>query len=49
MDTSALNEEVFVPWNKGMLLGPKPPLKPKQIWSIRIHLQISGKLRDLAL
>ena len=49
MDTLELNDGVFVPWNKGKLLGPKPPLKPKQIWSIRIHLQISGKLRDLAM
>ena len=23
-------------WNKGKLMGQKPPLKPKEIWSIRI-------------
>ncbi len=28
-----------VPWNKGKLVGQKPPLKPKDIWAIRIHLQ----------
>ena len=26
-------------WNKGKLVGQKPPLKPKDIWAIRIHLQ----------
>jgi len=25
------------PWNKGKLIGQKPPLKPKDIWAIRIH------------
>ena len=37
------------PWNKGKLIGQKPPLKLKEIWSIRIRLQIANKLRDLAL
>src|SRR3978361_174248 len=37
------------PWNKGRLLGQKPPLKPKEIWSIRIRLQLANKERDLAL
>jgi hypothetical protein len=23
------------PWNKGKLVGQKPPLKPKDIWAIR--------------
>lgn len=26
------------PWNKGKLIGQKPPLKLKDIWAIRIHL-----------
>jgi integrase len=29
------------PWNKGKLTGQKPPLKLKEIWAIRIRLQIS--------
>lgn len=37
------------PWNKGKLIGPKPPLKPKDIWAIRIHLQNEHRVRDLAL
>jgi len=37
------------PWNKGNLVGQKPPLKLKEIWSIRIRLQIANRIRDLAL
>jgi len=37
------------PWNKGKLIGQKPPLKLKEIWSIRIRLQIANRIRDLAL
>src|SRR5689334_10931509 len=32
------------PWNKGKLIGPKPPLRPKHVWSIRTKLQIDGRL-----
>jgi len=34
---------------KSRLVGQKPPLKPKEVWSIRIRLQIGGRQRDLAL
>jgi integrase len=37
------------PWNKGKIVGQKPPLKLREIWSIRIHLQIAGHLRNLAM
>lgn len=36
-------------WNKGRLLGQKSPLKPKEIWSLRIRLQLAERERDLAL
>ncbi len=36
-------------WNKGKLLGQKPPLKLNQIWAIRIRLQLANRVRDLAL
>lgn len=36
-------------WNKGKLVGQKTPLKLKEIWAIRIRLQLSEKIRDLAL
>ena len=38
-----------VPWNKGKLVGAKPPLRPSHVWSIRTKLQIEGKKRDLTL
>ena len=37
------------PWNKGKLIGAKPPLGPRHVWSIRTKLQMQGKKRDLAL
>ncbi len=38
-----------VPWNKGKLIGQKPPLKLKEIWAIRISLQLNHRARELAL
>ena len=38
-----------VPWNKGKLIGQKAPLKLKDIWAIRIRLQLGHNIRDLAL
>jgi hypothetical protein len=37
------------PWNKGRLIGQKRPLKPKDVWAIRVRLQLEGRKRDLAL
>jgi integrase len=37
------------PWNKDKLIGPKPPLRSKHVWSIRTKLQLEGRKRDLAL
>ncbi len=37
------------PWNKGKLVGQKAPLKLKDIWAIRVRLQLRNKVRDLAL
>jgi integrase len=39
----------FQPWNKGKIVGQKPPLQPKHIWAIRTRLQLSNRKRDLAL
>ena len=36
-------------WNKGHIIGQKPPLKPSEVWSIRTRLQVAGAERDLAL
>jgi hypothetical protein len=38
-----------VPWNKGKLVGQKLPLKLQEIWAVRIHLEIRGQHRNLAL
>ena len=35
------------PWNKGKLIGQKSPLKLKDIWAIRFHLQQGGALETL--
>ena len=37
------------PWNKGRLIGQKRPLKPKDVWSIRVRLQVEHRARNLAL
>ena len=37
------------PWNRGKLTGQKPPLKPRHVWAIRTRLQLSKRVRDLAL
>ncbi|MFJ4048442.1 tyrosine-type recombinase/integrase [Pseudomonas hunanensis] len=37
------------PWNKGKLVGQKAPLRLKDIWAIRVRLQIAKETRDLAL
>ena len=44
-----LRTDGHVPWNKGKLTGQKRPFTLKQIWEIRIRLQIAGRTRDLAL
>src|SRR4051794_12303630 len=36
-------------WNEGRLVGQKAPLKLKDIWAIRIRLQIARRTRELAL
>jgi len=46
-DTHAVSKRT--PWNKGKIVGAKPPLRPKHVWSIRTKLQVEGRMRDLAL
>jgi integrase len=43
------NNSKQAPWNKGKLIGQKPPLKLQEIWAIRIRLQIDNRFRDLAM
>jgi len=37
------------PWNQGILVGQKRPLKLKEVWAARIHLQLAKNGRNLAL
>jgi integrase len=35
--------------NKGRLIGQKRPLRPKEVWAIRVRLQLEQRRRDLAM
>jgi hypothetical protein len=48
VDTESVSP-VKVPWNKGKIVGQKAPLKLKDIWAIRIRLQLGQRTRELAL
>ncbi len=44
--TSSVHRE---PWNKGKIVGQKAPFKLKDIWALRVRLQMQGRVRELAL
>src|SRR5256884_2471152 len=44
-----ITDTTRVPWNKGKLIGQKSPLKLKEMWAIRIRLQLEYRTRELAL
>lgn len=44
-----MEAQPHTPWNKGRLVGQKLPLKQRDIWSIRVRLQLANRKRDLAL
>jgi hypothetical protein len=37
------------PWNQGKIVGQKAPFKLKDIWALRVRLQMEGRVRELAL
>ena len=37
------------PWNKGKIAGQKAPYKVKDIWALRVRLQMENRVRELAL
>ncbi|MCS0591824.1 tyrosine-type recombinase/integrase [Massilia norwichensis] len=49
MNSTVSKTETRGPWNKGRLVGQKLPLKLREIWAIRIRLQLAEHVRDLAL
>jgi integrase len=49
MEHSHCATTIREPWNKGKLVGQKAPFKLKDIWAIRVRLQLASRHRDLAL
>jgi hypothetical protein len=49
MKTSIQSLKGQQPWNKGRLVGQKSPLRLRDIWAIRVRLQLRHAARDLAL
>jgi hypothetical protein len=41
MNSNQIRAKRPAPWNKGKLIGQKAPLKLKEIWAIRIRLQLA--------
>jgi integrase len=37
------------PWNKGKLVGQKAPFKLKEVWAIRVWLQLEHRTQELAM
>lgn len=48
-ETKSKSAQSRTPWNKGRLVGQKRPLRPKEVWAIRVRLQMKPGKRDLAL
>jgi integrase len=49
VQTNQIGQSQHEPWNKGKFAGQKSPLKLKDIWAIRVRLQLTSRIRDLAL
>lgn len=47
MDTNQSSHHV--PWNKGKIVGQMAPFKLKEVWAIRMRLQLAGQIRELAM
>jgi hypothetical protein len=57
--TPSINQESIIenssehvqhlPWNKGVIVGQKSPLKLKEIWAIRVKRQRQHRVRELAM
>ena len=40
IEINSKRNPLHTPWNKGRLVGQKRPLRPKEVWAIRVRLQI---------
>jgi len=48
-ETPSRDGATRVAWNRGRMVGQKRPLKPKEVRTIRVQLQMKRSKRDLAL
>jgi len=48
-ETESRGNHSRVVWNKGRLVGQKRPLRPREVWAIRVRLQMKRSKRDLAM
>ncbi len=46
---STTNSPSREPWNKGKIVGQKAPFKVKDVWALRVRLQMENRVRELAL
>ena len=46
MSGQQIGADTSMPWNKGSSIGQKLPLKLKEIWAIRIRLQLANDRRS---
>lgn len=44
-----VSKPAHIPWNKGKLIGKKAPLKQRDVWAIRVRLQLANNKQDFAL
>src|SRR5258708_25325744 len=49
MELANCNSAARPPWNKGKIAGEKTPVKLKEIWAIRVRLQLADRRWELAL
>jgi integrase len=49
MEQANCNPTIKTPWNKGKIVGQKAPFKLKEIWAIRVRLQLADRRRELTL
>lgn len=49
MASNANTSDHRTPWNKGKIVGQKAPFRLRDIWAIRVRLQLEHRTRELAL
>jgi integrase len=49
MESRESTSTARAPWNQGKIVGQKTPFKLKEIWAIRVRLQLASRCRELAL